>query len=286
MPSMDKPNEWKTEYYVNAVGAILLALGMRYGASSYIPAAGAAMGDCSPSTGEAVVAVAPPTSIKLSYFDSRGRAEAIRVALKDHLVPFEDHTFTVEEWGKTSPTGLKAQYTADDKLAFGQVPLLDVNEGELFIVQSHAILKYLGRHYGFYQGTPEQLALVDLLSAGTEDARSKLMKIKYSPADEAVKAAMYEVYFAADTEAPRWLGYFETVLANRPKHYTLPFIAGTPEISVADYLLFDLLDTHMTLKPEETEELMAGMPKLIEYYQKIAARVNIKAYFASSARRD
>jgi hypothetical protein len=112
------------------------------------------------------------------------------------LVEFDDHTFTPEEWGKTSADGLKAQYSAANKLAFGQVPLLDVNNGELHIVQSHAILKYLGRHYGFYQGTPEQLALVDLISAGTEDARSKLMKIKYSPASKEVKVSKLTTYFS------------------------------------------------------------------------------------------
>jgi hypothetical protein len=53
MPSMDKPNEWKTEFYVNAVAAILLALGLRYGASAYfgdIPGAGVSA-NCPPCAG-------------------------------------------------------------------------------------------------------------------------------------------------------------------------------------------------------------------------------------------
>eukprot|EP01050_Picozoa_sp_SAG11_P030182 SAG11_NODE_8817_length_973_cov_1.813501_3_plen_119_part_00 len=61
---------------------------------------------------------APPT---LRYFDARGRAEAIRLAMVDNSVDFVDATFTSDEWGKHSTEGLKAQWSASGKLAFGQV---------------------------------------------------------------------------------------------------------------------------------------------------------------------
>ena len=46
------------------------------------------------------------------------------------------------------------------------------------IVQSHAILRFLGRAYGFYSFDATVLASVDQASDGTEDARKGLMAIK------------------------------------------------------------------------------------------------------------
>ena len=52
-----------------------------------------------------------------------------------------------------------------NKLAFGQVPVLSVDD-DLHLVQSHAILRYLGRIHGFYVGSVETLAKVDVIADG------------------------------------------------------------------------------------------------------------------------
>lgn len=109
------------------------------------------------------------------------------MAMHDYDIAFEDAAFTSDEWGKDRPDGLKAQWTADGKLAFGQVPLLEADG--LQLVQSHAILRYLGRVHGWYDGTPAQLAAIDMLADGTEDVRKRLAAIKYAELSEAEKAA-------------------------------------------------------------------------------------------------
>ena len=63
----------------------------------------------------------------LRYFDIRGRAEAIRLAMRDWDVPFVDATFSGDEWGKERADGLKATWSAEGKLAYGQVPLLEID---------------------------------------------------------------------------------------------------------------------------------------------------------------
>ena len=47
--------------------------------------------------------------LTLSYFDVRGRGEAIRIALADRALPFKEVSFTGAQWGKGSPDGLKAR---------------------------------------------------------------------------------------------------------------------------------------------------------------------------------
>ena len=57
-------------------------------------------------------------STVLHYFNIRGRAEAIRMALHDLNIPFVDHSFSGDEWGKEKADGLKANWTAAGKLSF------------------------------------------------------------------------------------------------------------------------------------------------------------------------
>jgi len=62
----------------------------------------------------------------LTYFDVRGRAEVIRLILEETETPYRERRVKVEEWPALKPT-----------MPFGQMPTYA--EGDLFIVQSHAI---------------------------------------------------------------------------------------------------------------------------------------------------
>ena len=59
--------------------------------------------------------------------------------LHPHVFPFPHHNpffppSSPDEWGKTRPDGLKARFIKEGKLAFGQVPVLSVDDS-LHIVQ-------------------------------------------------------------------------------------------------------------------------------------------------------
>lgn len=90
------------------------------------------------------------TTPVLRYFNVRGRGEAIRLAFADNGIAFEDASFSGDDWGKDKEDGLKAKWTASGLIAFGQVPLLEIDG--LKLVQSQAILRYLGRKVGWYAG--------------------------------------------------------------------------------------------------------------------------------------
>lgn len=201
------------------------------------------------------------------------------MAMHDHSIPFTDASFSSDEWGKFSPDGLKAKLTSEGKLPFGQVPLLEVDG--LYLVQSHTILRYLGRKHGWYTGTPAQLAKIDLVADGTEDVRKRLSTIKYSEKSDEEKSALYAHYFTVDSEAKLWLGYIESIVASS----TTPFAASTPDATHADYLLLDLLDYHTSLGGEMAASLLTGMPALVAFREMMVARPNLKAYLESPARR-
>jgi len=72
--------------------------------------------------------------MKLYYFDLYGKAECIRMTLHKAKVQYEDVRVTGDSWKKLK---------ASDKCMFGQVPLLELNDGTC-LSQTDAILEYLG----------------------------------------------------------------------------------------------------------------------------------------------
>jgi len=216
----------------------------------------------------------------LRYFDIRGRAEAIRLAMNDAGIPFEDASFKGDAWGKDRTDGLKASWTAAGKLAFGQVPLLEIDG--LSLVQSHAILRYLGRKVGWYSGTPGDLYRIDLVADGTEDVRKRLSAIKYAEISDEEKEKRYAHYMAEPTEGARWLGFLEALVAGS----STAFAASSPEPTHADYLLLDLIDYHEACGgASAAAALLETMPALSAWRAMMLARPNLKAYLDGPARR-
>ena len=219
------------------------------------------------------------TSPVLKYFDIRGRAEAIRMAFADHGIEFSDETFTGDAWGKESDDGLKAQWTMQGKLPFGQVPLLEIDG--LALVQSHSILRYLGRKFGWYSGQPSELFKIDLVADGTEDVRKRLGAIRYADISDDEKAKKYEHYFTDAAEGKRWLGFLDNLVGASKTD----FASGSAVATHADYLLLDLLDLHDSLGGVLSKTLLATMPALTAWRTRMVERPKLKAYLESAARR-
>eukprot|EP00178_Gracilaria_changii_P015130 TRINITY_DN423_c1_g4_i1.p4 TRINITY_DN423_c1_g4~~TRINITY_DN423_c1_g4_i1.p4 ORF type:complete len:214 (-),score=46.14 TRINITY_DN423_c1_g4_i1:3507-4148(-) len=71
-------------------------------------------------------------TMKLTYFDLRGRAEPIRLAFVISGTDFEDDRFSFESWKDIKPT-----------TPYGSVPTLSI-DGEV-MAQSNALLRYVGK---------------------------------------------------------------------------------------------------------------------------------------------
>ena len=220
----------------------------------------------------------------LRYFDVRGRGEAIRMAMHDWDLDFDDVSFSAHEWGKDRDDGLKAKLTSEGKIAFGQVPLLEIDG--LHLVQSHTIMRYLGRKTGWYIGDPAILAQIDLLSDGTEDVRKQLSTIKYSEDSDAKKQEQFDRYFADADMAARWLGFLDHLVGKFTATGGIAtYAAGTSAPTHADYLLLDLLDYHESFSKSKTSELLSLMPNLVAWRSRMLARPKLRSYLDGPSRR-
>jgi glutathione S-transferase len=120
-------------------------------------------------------------TMKLYYFEHYGRAEHLRMLLWHAKAPYEDVTFSKEEFATT----LKSDST---KYEFGQVPVLEV-DGK-FLNQSQAILRFLGKKFNYYPAEPEACWRVDSLQDGIEDMIASMVLVNSEIDPEKQKAAL------------------------------------------------------------------------------------------------
>ncbi len=122
--------------------------------------------------------------MKLYYFDGYGRAESIRFLAAHAKLAFENVYITHQE---TLPP-LKAS----GKLEFGQVPMLETPDGK-HLVQSWAILRYLGRQNGYYPDEALAAYYIDSTIDAVEDFFGSNNKWRFEQ-DEGRKAAAKETF--------------------------------------------------------------------------------------------
>ena len=161
--------------------------------------------------------------MKLYYFDIYGRAEAIRFALTHSGTAWEDVIINGEKL---------MELKGDGSLEFGQVPMLELDDGRK-IVQSWAILRYVGRTFGYYPTDAETAWRVDSTIDAVEDFLTQYFKFHFEKDEEKKKVAK-EGFF---NWLPKWLDAIEKRLVNNT---TQKYIVGD-KITIADFALAALI---------------------------------------------
>lgn len=160
-------------------------------------------------------------NLKLTYFDSPGRAEPIRIALRIAGIPFEDirHKFPAF-----------AEARARGEFPLGSVPMLEVDGVK--IVQTAAILRYVARigDRSLYPDDAWQALLVDSALDTFNDTLSHALLPSLFERDHDKKLAM-RAELAAGPLA-RVYGYVEGLVAASGG----PFVAGAA-MSIADLVV-------------------------------------------------
>ena len=132
--------------------------------------------------------------ITVKYFGFGGRGECIRMLLTHAGADFEFDP--IENFGESE---LKQQ------LEFKQLPAIADENGELK-VQTGAILRYVGKKFGYYPEDAEERYMVDSAVDAFEDFFLGLMGVFKARGEEANKAAWTSFI---KEHSPKWFDLFE-----------------------------------------------------------------------------
>ncbi|HEY2137591.1 MAG TPA: glutathione S-transferase [Xanthobacteraceae bacterium] len=156
--------------------------------------------------------------------------------------------------------------------------------GKLWIGQTANILQFLGRHEGLAPKNEAGRLWVNQLQLTVADFVVEIHDVHHP-----VGAAFYyedqkkEAKRRADnfrhSRAPKFLGYFETVL----KKSGGPHLVGRT-LSYADLSLFQIVDGLRYAFPRMMKRLEKKLPRVVALHDRVAKRPRIAAYLASERR--
>lgn len=120
------------------------------------------------------------SSWKLTYFDSKGRAEPCRMLFAVAGEAYDDVRLTSEQWQKLKPD-----------TPFGQLPMLE-KDGQTPICQSVAMARWLAREFGLYGKSSMDQARGDMIIDCFGEIMSGLMEVAYAKEDKEGKHKKYQ----------------------------------------------------------------------------------------------
>lgn len=207
--------------------------------------------------------------LKLWYFDIKGKGECIRLICAYTGQELEDYRF------KTFDDFLAMK----EKFAFGQVPMLEV-DGKTQLVQTAAIMRFVGTITGLHPRCPLQAALVDAVVNAEDDLFAGLSVVSYP------ERSGFKCLSETDLDGVRKSLNDDVLprhLANLEKQASLSttgWIAGTARPSIADFILIPRLQaiqngSYVGIAPT----IMDSCPHLTSMIDKMMALPQIKAYY-------
>lgn len=139
-------------------------------------------------------------SVKLTYFDGPGYAEAIRLTLTIGGIEFEDERLTHDQFKDAKEAG---------KVPFLSLPTLTV-DGEVY-AESNALLRYAAKLGGLYPTSDKAAMKVDMASDGMDS----LIALIFKENSKEARAKVIEESF------PRYIGAIEKMYAATKGPYLL-----------------------------------------------------------------
>jgi len=209
--------------------------------------------------------------LKLYYFDLKGKGESIRLICAYSGLKLDDHRFVSRDEFLAMKEG--------SRLPFGQVPMLEV-DGKVAMVQSSAIMRYLGKLSGLYPMKDHVLAQkVDSIMDQANDVFMGSMVLTYG--------LRYAIELTPEDKEKGYQYFNETVLPEHLKRAervieasTTGWFAGTEEPSPADFVWYCSL-VNMAAKKElsEKNKTLEGFPKLKAFMEKVESLEAIREYY-------
>jgi glutathione S-transferase len=220
---------------------------------------------------------------ELYYWPSiQGRGEFVRLALEEAGVPYAD---VARQPGKNGMPAMLRLLDGDDVPAPPFAPPF-LRAGKLLIGQTANILLFLGDRHGLAPRSEDgrlwthqlQLTIADVVQEVHDTHHPIASSLYYE--DQRKEARRRAADFLAN-RAPKYLGYFERVLARDP--HGRAYLVGTRR-SYADLSLSQLVAGLRYAFPRAMARLERRIPRVVTLHDRVRALPRIAAYLASERR--
>jgi len=214
------------------------------------------------------------------WAEIQGRGEFIRLALEEAGADYVDVAR-----GKGGSSAMMRLMDADAATRPSFAPPF-LKAGKLLIGQTANILLYLGQRHALAPATAAgrlwvhqlQLTIADFLQE-VHDTHHPISSNLYY--EDQRKEARRRAADVLDSRAPKYLGYFEAVLAKAPSDTA--FLAGG-RVSYADLSLFQMVEGMRYAFPRAMARLERKHRRIVALHDRIARRPRVAAYLASPRR--
>ena len=202
--------------------------------------------------------------LRLVYFPTPGRAEAIRIALSLSGEEWEDVTVDGVEYSKMRDNG---------DLPWDMLPILQTPEGT--IAESSSILRFVGHLSGFIPEKPFQRAKADEF-IDAMGPLSKALDSTFGISDLDERIRIRKEVFGPEGDGTKNLVLLEKKISESKTGWA----AGTDQISIADLKLFTGLFGLFSGNYDGMDaSIISKYPGLIKYHDKVANEPRIRQYY-------
>eukprot|EP00177_Eucheuma_denticulatum_P006469 GFKZ01011783.1.p2 GENE.GFKZ01011783.1~~GFKZ01011783.1.p2 ORF type:complete len:211 (+),score=32.93 GFKZ01011783.1:394-1026(+) len=202
--------------------------------------------------------------LKISYFNTTGRAEMSRLALVIADISFEDERFGPADWPRRKPT-----------VPYGISPTL-VIDGEQY-AQSNAILRYCGKLAGLYPSDPLLALQVDEIVELFADVGAALFRGNRDDPEDVRKSR--ELFVKEDV--PRYFGGLE----KRIEIFGGDLWAVGNDLTIADLAIYGGMGFMKNRKIDHvSEDVVDGFSRLNKIYDAVHSHPKVVAWNTANGR--
>ena len=215
----------------------------------------------------------------------QGRGEFVRLALEAAGTPYLDVARLPADEGGGVKVLAALLAATDGGGPFFAPPIL--RHGAVTLSQTAAILQYLGPRLGLVpddeasrlKANHLQLTIADFVLE-THDTHHPIAASLYYQ-DQQSEALRRAVLFIKN-RIPKYLGYFERVLATNPAGGGWHSVGGA--LSYIDLSLFQIMAGLGYAFPRALARMTSNLPRLVALHDRVAAEPTVAAYLASPRR--